>query len=415
MNSLRRFFLLTGCALLTLCSIASATSIVDVTTALTTSDPTQVGRLSRNGIPQDWAGGEGGFPGIVNTGTTYHYRTFVIPAANIAPGGKLQITLDHLGPNQGTLFVSAYATSYQPNSSNTGNRGFDTNWLGDLGFSGNVFNVDPQFFQIAAPPNTDLVLVVNNTAGGNGGVGDQFHLLVENFKDVLFTNSAPVLTTKSSPTTHAPGNVYDTATLSSGGVNMTGTITFRLYGPNQSTCGGSVVFTSTVTVNGTGTYTSDSYQVPVGKEGVYRWIASYSGDANNAPVTGLCNDPNEATTVLAAGTTVSGNGTINANGCTGTFEIIAAPAKKHGNFSGQADYQDTCAGISLTQTKITGLSIQGDEAVISGTGKVGKKQKVSFTIFVFDLGAPQTDFFEIFISNGYSASGYITSGDVAIK
>ena len=33
--------------------------------------------------------------------------------------------------------------------------------------------------------------------------------------------------------------------------------------------------------------------------GTYRWIAAYSGDANNAPVTGACNDANESATVDA--------------------------------------------------------------------------------------------------------------------
>ena len=30
--------------------------------------------------------------------------------------------------------------------------------------------------------------------------------------------------------------------------------------------------------------------------GTYRWIASYSGDANNAPVAGKCNDAGENST-----------------------------------------------------------------------------------------------------------------------
>ena len=47
--------------------------------------------------------------------------------------------------------------------------------------------------------------------------------------------------------------ITDTATLS-GGATPTGTITFNLYGPDNLTCAGAAIFTSTVLVNGNGTY-----------------------------------------------------------------------------------------------------------------------------------------------------------------
>ena len=39
--------------------------------------------------------------------------------------------------------------------------------------------------------------------------------------------------------------------------------------------------------------------------GTYRWIAAYSGDANNAPVTGACNDANENVVVDQATPTIA--------------------------------------------------------------------------------------------------------------
>ncbi|MBS0263260.1 MAG: hypothetical protein JSS02_15055 [Planctomycetes bacterium] len=87
----------------------------------------------------------------------------------------------------------------------------------------------------------------------------------------------------------------DTAVLSNGN-NPTGTITFTLQDPN-----GSIVDTETVTVNGNGTYsTPDGFVLPsVGAlPGIYRWNATYSGDANNNPSTD--NGENEYETVLAA-------------------------------------------------------------------------------------------------------------------
>ncbi|HEX2041460.1 MAG TPA: hypothetical protein VHF24_02380 [Acidimicrobiales bacterium] len=108
---------------------------------------------------------------------------------------------------------------------------------------------------------------------------------------------APTLTTTASPGVAIGGQVFDTATLT-GGTSPTGTITFNLYGPNDATCAGPPVFTSTVPVAGNGSYTSGSFTPTA--PGTYRWIASYSGDANNSPGTTACNDPAETVVVTAA-------------------------------------------------------------------------------------------------------------------
>ena len=187
MKTFKSFLPITGSLLIALCCSAAGSTLFETTTSLTPSDPIQRGRLSRNGIPQDWANTET-FPGIINTDVIYHYRTFVLPSAALAPGRFVQISLDHLGPVQGTLFVSVYINSYEPNSAGGPNRGFDKNWIGDIGFSGNTFGVDPQFLEVLVPAGADLVVVVNNTDPNNVGVGQRFRLLVETFKDVLFTN-----------------------------------------------------------------------------------------------------------------------------------------------------------------------------------------------------------------------------------
>ncbi|HEU4425823.1 MAG TPA: hypothetical protein VFR67_25070 [Pilimelia sp.] len=93
------------------------------------------------------------------------------------------------------------------------------------------------------------------------------------------------------------GSVTDTAHLS-GGNNPTGPITFKVYGPNDATCSGSAVFTSTVNANGNGAYTSGAFTPDA--VGTYRWIASYAGDWRNDPVSGACNDDNEQVVVKKA-------------------------------------------------------------------------------------------------------------------
>ena len=113
---------------------------------------------------------------------------------------------------------------------------------------------------------------------------------------VTVTKATPTLRTQASASTPVNSPISDTATLV-GGFNPTGTITFNLYGPNDATCATSV-FTSTKAVSGNGWYTSGSFTPGVGQDGTYRWIATYSGDANNtAPAASSCSDPNESVVV----------------------------------------------------------------------------------------------------------------------
>ena len=92
----------------------------------------------------------------------------------------------------------------------------------------------------------------------------------------------------------------DSATLS-GGYNETGTITFTLYSPSNS-----VIDTETATVSGDGTYsTPTGYTLPTTGmvTGTYQWVASYSGDANNTPVSSSKGD--EPVAVEPASPTIS--------------------------------------------------------------------------------------------------------------
>lgn len=112
--------------------------------------------------------------------------------------------------------------------------------------------------------------------------------------------AAAAVSTMASPGVALGGSISDTATLTGGGIGAaapTGTITFTLFGPNDATCAGAAIFTSTVPVNGNGTYISTSF-TPLAI-GTYRWIANYSGDANNAATANICNAANESVLVTA--------------------------------------------------------------------------------------------------------------------
>ena len=157
----------------------------------------------------------------------------------------------------------------------------------------------------------------NNKPAGPTTCGD-------NTETVTITPANPTLTTKASgpvrrrriatrPRGHrrlqaarvrtgrAAQPTFDTATLS-GGLAATGTITFKLYGPDTD-CSGSPAFTSTKNVKGDGTYNSDPFTPTVA--GTYRWVATYSGDPLNNPVgPTACGDPNETVTISKAHTTI---------------------------------------------------------------------------------------------------------------
>src|SRR5260370_42709855 len=75
-----------------------------------------------------------------------------------------------------------------------------------------------------------------------------------------------------------------------------------MYGRNDAPCA-TPTGTNTKPVAGNGNYTSDPFAVAAA--GTYRFIASYSGDANNNGAATACNDPNESTAVTKASPTLT--------------------------------------------------------------------------------------------------------------
>jgi hypothetical protein len=127
--------------------------------------------------------------------------------------------------------------------------------------------------------------------------------------------ATPTLSTVASAGVAAGNSISDSATIVAG-FNPTGTITFTLFGPNNTTCTGTPAFTSTLPVSGNGTYVSGALVTSLA--GTYRWIASYSGDPNNNPVTGACGAPGESVDVLKATPAVTTAATPAGNAPIGT-------------------------------------------------------------------------------------------------
>ncbi len=114
------------------------------------------------------------------------------------------------------------------------------------------------------------------------------------------TTVAPLLPIQSlaTPTAEVGGSITDTATLvplAPPVPDPTGTITFRLFGPKNTKCTGTPIFTSVKSLAGGGSYTSDSFTVTA--TGTYRFTAAYSGDTSHPASGTACTDPNGKVTV----------------------------------------------------------------------------------------------------------------------
>jgi hypothetical protein len=82
----------------------------------------------------------------------------------------------------------------------------------------------------------------------------------------------------------------DAATISAtAGGTPTGSVTFSLYGANDTTCSGSPVYTETVSLTSGSASTSNStFSVSSASADTYRWVVVYDGDATHNGVTSAC-------------------------------------------------------------------------------------------------------------------------------
>ena len=174
-------YLLSFAALLASVPMAGAEEISSFSATLTISSSTEVGRLSRNGVQQDWLGAEA-YPGFINTTTTYDYTIYTFSAALFAGAPYVEISDFDTG-NGSSDFLSAYAGAYNPASPATG-------WLGDEGASGNYFGTDARYFDVILPVGDNLVLVLNNTTPG-AGLNDPQNIDVSAYADTGYDDPPP--------------------------------------------------------------------------------------------------------------------------------------------------------------------------------------------------------------------------------
>jgi hypothetical protein len=160
----------------------------------------------------------------------------------------------------------------------------------------------------AAPnPDVELNAVSCATAGSCSTVGDY----VDNSKTStpgLLVSAIPAnpTVTLSAPTTGTVGSALGPSTVGavpSAGASPTGTITFRVFGPQASApssraSGGTIVGSASVSSNGA--YHPAAAFTPT-SAGDYWWYASYDGDASDNPGATQCGAQMPATVVASTG------------------------------------------------------------------------------------------------------------------
>jgi uncharacterized repeat protein (TIGR01451 family) len=146
----------------------------------------------------------------------------------------------------------------------------------------------------------------------------------------------------------------DSATLS-GSFNGTGTITFTLTAPDNTTS----QIGSPVTVNGNGKYDSPSCPL-LTQVGTYTWHASYSGDGNNEGA--IDNGDNESVTSIPASPTLVTNASTSGDGVVGT-DTTCDSATLSGSFNGKGSITFTLTAPDKSSVPV------GSPVLVNGDGK----------------------------------------------
>jgi uncharacterized repeat protein (TIGR01451 family) len=205
--------------------------------------------------------------------------TFTLSNANVAPLTNVSFSDTYpaglFNANPSNVFTNCVGATVQGGVS-----GGNTIGLSGATIPGaNSCTISVQVTSALVSCYTNVSGSINSSQGGGNSAS----------ATVCVTAAQSTLTTQASASVPLGGTINDMATIS--GVNPTGSITFSLFGPNDATCSTPAVFTSTMQVNGNGNYPSAAFS-PIAA-GTYRWIANYSGDANNSPFISACNAANE--------------------------------------------------------------------------------------------------------------------------
>ncbi|MGI8820103.1 MAG: PEP-CTERM sorting domain-containing protein [Chthoniobacterales bacterium] len=149
--------LVLAAATLALCASASAQMF---TGSVTVSDPTENGRLFRDGVPS-MSGMNKTFPGVFNAGTPYHYDSYIFTnpfAVTTAFTINMSTTSTTNLP-----FGVVYLGTFDPTN-------IATNYRADGGLSPTVGL--PQIFSFDIPAGASFTVIMNETTAGGAAAGN---------------------------------------------------------------------------------------------------------------------------------------------------------------------------------------------------------------------------------------------------
>ena len=139
----------------------------------------------------------------------------------------------------------------------------------------------------------------------------------------LVNKATPALTTTASGSVGIGNAIHDTAHLTGGFPVLVGTITFQVFAPGDVQCITPLTpAPASATVAGANDYASGNFTANTA--GTYRWIAHYSGDANNNAVDTHCNDAGESVLVINPKISIvkTTSTPVVVSGGTATFQIV---------------------------------------------------------------------------------------------
>ncbi len=265
---------------------------------------------------------------------------------------------------------------------------------------------------------------------------------------VSVNQNAPSISTQLSATTVGiGGSDYDTATLSGSGATAGGTVTYDVYA--AANCSGLVNTLGPVTV--TNGVVPDSPGWTPGSAGTDYFVASYSGDANNAPAISGCSaepvtvSPNAPTistqlsattvgiggtvydTATLAGATTSAGGTVtysvySSASCSGLISTLGPLTVTSGSvpnsptwtatsagtyyfvasYSGDPNNTPAASGCGAEPITVTSTSlIAGSLAINNGTGNAGRADQGDTIVVTYTTPPTLSSF-----CSGWSSSSY---------
>jgi hypothetical protein len=173
----------------------------------------------------------------------------------------------------------------------------------------------------------------------------------------------PTLLTTPNPSSGPIGTALNDSATITGGSSPTGTVTFNLYGPGDTTCTSTVLFTQTVGVSGGSASTTGGYTTTTA--GTFNWTAHYSGDNGNLPADSGCGS--EAVTIAKSSPTAATAQNLIPND-TLTLSGGSSP-------TGSVDFYLFAPGVSCGSGNLAaaaytelGVALVGSSAATSNTG-----------------------------------------------